>query len=403
MAREKMYELAFQYKDTKLWQRLYDDEIFAVRLTDGEIGYCSVMGMMGEHLALGLYVGNRGYQSFRLLLDTEFELLDNVEMGILLTEQDCLQCSFEKKDMLSDEELLEARKYASLHGRALRGKNAFPKFTKYRPGRYPWTYDSELDENRICDALSAAIALGDILCQYSKEQLGLHSLRENVRTIPLLSYEDGRWIVRTTALPAAEIVYPEPVLVNEVMAAYIKRKKKAGNWECGTLRIPNAVQGEAQEEAPYFPLALICVDVTTELVQQPIVTDGDKAEEMMNLFAKLLMEASTVPKKISCGDNRCFAILKDLCAKTGIQLIRTDSLAALSQVMEHFLGNLGIDEEGEPDFEQLEALFDSLMQMRDGELLQMPEEMVVMLLDMAEDGIVPDSLAKRIRKLFRNC
>ena len=231
----------------------------------------------------------------------------------------------------------------------------------------------------------------------------MHSLRENVRTIPLLSYEDGRWIVRTTALPAAEIVYPEPVLVNEVMAAYIKRKKKAGNWECGTLRIPNAVQGEAQEEAPYFPLALICVDVTTELVQQPIVTDGDKAEEMMNLFAELLMEASTVPKKISCGDNRCFAILKDLCAKTGIQLIRTDSLAALSQVMEHFLGNLGIDEEGEPDFEQLEALFDSLMQMRDGELLQMPEEMVVMLLDMAEDGIVPDSLAKRIRKLFRNC
>ena len=125
MAREKMYELAFQYKDTKLWQRLYDDEMFAVRLTDGEIGYCSVMGMMGEHLALGLYVGNRGYQSFRLLLDTEFELLDNVEMGILLTEQDCLQCSFEKKDMLSDEELLEARKYASLHGRALRGKTLF--------------------------------------------------------------------------------------------------------------------------------------------------------------------------------------------------------------------------------------------------------------------------------------
>ena len=34
MAREKMYELAFQYKDTKLWQRLYDDEMFAVRLTD---------------------------------------------------------------------------------------------------------------------------------------------------------------------------------------------------------------------------------------------------------------------------------------------------------------------------------------------------------------------------------
>lgn len=33
MATEKMYELAFRFRDTKLWQRLYD-EMFAVRLTD---------------------------------------------------------------------------------------------------------------------------------------------------------------------------------------------------------------------------------------------------------------------------------------------------------------------------------------------------------------------------------
>ena len=43
---EKMYELAFQYKSTKLWQQLYDDELFAVQLDDGEIGYCSIMGAL---------------------------------------------------------------------------------------------------------------------------------------------------------------------------------------------------------------------------------------------------------------------------------------------------------------------------------------------------------------------
>ena len=40
MATERMYELAFQYKGIKLWQQLYDDELFAVRLSDGAIGYC---------------------------------------------------------------------------------------------------------------------------------------------------------------------------------------------------------------------------------------------------------------------------------------------------------------------------------------------------------------------------
>ena len=49
---EKMYELAFQYKSTKLWQQLYDDELFAVQLEDGEIGYCSIMGELGDHIAL---------------------------------------------------------------------------------------------------------------------------------------------------------------------------------------------------------------------------------------------------------------------------------------------------------------------------------------------------------------
>ena len=48
MATERMYELAFRYKKAKLWQRMFDSELFAVKLSDGKIGYCSIMGRMGE-------------------------------------------------------------------------------------------------------------------------------------------------------------------------------------------------------------------------------------------------------------------------------------------------------------------------------------------------------------------
>ena len=63
MATEKMYDLAFQYKGTKLWQQFYDDELFAVKLSDGEIGYCCVMGMLGQHNALALYVGEKAIRA----------------------------------------------------------------------------------------------------------------------------------------------------------------------------------------------------------------------------------------------------------------------------------------------------------------------------------------------------
>ncbi|MGN0982904.1 MAG: DUF6930 domain-containing protein [Candidatus Limivicinus sp.] len=399
MATEKMYELAFQYKDTKLWQQIYDDEMFAVRLTDGEIGYCSVMGMMGDHLALGLYVGEEGYKSYRLLLDAEYALLDDVVMGALLREQSCLQCSFENKSSLSEEELAELHQYATAHEKVLRGKDAFPQFTKYRPGRYPWFFDSPLDKQRICDALTAAIALARLLRRCSKEELGLHSLRNGIPVIPLLAFADGCWFVRYTELPAAEIAYPEPELVNEVAAAHIKRKVKKGIWECGTVRLPNAVLGEAQQgEAPYFPLTLVCVELGTGLVQQLIVTDGEDAAEMMNRFAEQILDVDIAPQKINCGDERCYAILKDLCAKTGIQLERTAALKTLRRVMRDLLEHTAEDENEEPDAEQLE-IFELLMQMRDGDLTQLPQDVATLLLRLAEAGVLSEPMAKRVKML----
>ena len=402
MATEKMYELAFQYKGTKLWQQLYDDELFAVLLSDGAIGYCCVMGMVGEHNALALYVGGEGYQSYCAIRNADQDRMTDQMMGELLTSQNCLQCSFESKDMLSEEELEEVRQYASSHQKLLRGKNAFPQFTKYRPGRFPWHYDSALDEQRICDALGAAAALKKMLRSYSKEELGLFSLDEEPAKIPMLAFEGGRWIMKYTSLPDAEIRYPEPKLTNDVTAARIKRKAKAGVWECGTLRLPSAVQEEGQpDEAPYYPLALLFIELGNELVQEPIVTDGEDPAEMLNEFAQQLLDGKTVPRTIRCGDERCFSLLKDLCAKTGIRLEMTDDPEALNDVIGDLLDHLAGEEDAELDPKEVEEMFDVLMQMPDSELRQMPQELVNMLYSLSEAGALPDALDNRIRKLFR--
>ena len=385
-----MYELAFQYKGIKLWQQLYDAELFAVRLSDGAIGYCCVMGMIGEHNALALYVGEEGYQSYCAIRNADQDHMTDQMMGELLTSQDCLQCSFENKDMLSEEELEEVQQYASNHQKLLRGKNAFPQFTKYRPGRFPWHYDS------------AAAALKKMLRSYSKEELGLFSLDEEPVKIPMLAFEGGRWIMKYTALPNAEIRYPEPKLTNDVTAARIKRKAKAGVWECGTLWLPNAVQEEAHaDEAPYYPLALLFIELGNELVQEPIVTDGEDPAEMLNEFAQQLLDVKTAPRTIRCGDERCFSLLKDLCAKTGIRLEKTDDPEALNDVIGDLLEHLAGEEDAEFDPKEVEEMFDVLMQMPDSELRQMPQELVNMLYSLSEAGALPDALDNRIRMLFR--
>ncbi len=68
---DRIYQLAFELRKEKLWRILPDTALFAVRLPDGEIGYCNMMGALGEHLALCLYVGDRGFASYRRLMERE--------------------------------------------------------------------------------------------------------------------------------------------------------------------------------------------------------------------------------------------------------------------------------------------------------------------------------------------
>ena len=50
MTRDDLYQAAFEYKRTKLWKKLWDNDIFALRLSDGRIGYINVMGRLGEYM-----------------------------------------------------------------------------------------------------------------------------------------------------------------------------------------------------------------------------------------------------------------------------------------------------------------------------------------------------------------
>ena len=399
---EKMYELAFQYKSTKLWQQLYDDELFAVQLENGEIGYCSIMGELGDHIALGLYVGDSGYQSYRFLLDQPHQVDDDILMGALLTSQECLQCSFENKDMLSDEELEEVRAYAAAHDKPLRGKNAFPQFTKYRPGRYPWHFDSPVDEQKICTALSAAIALKKMLRGHQKYELGLASVREGASKVPLLVQQESRWIIKFAALPDARMSYPLTEWQDEMTTVRIKKLRKRGTLQCGVMRLPSPVQDEEkQDEAPYFPLVLVCLNLVSGVLLRPILSKTGDGLDMAARFAEMILSAKAAPERVELRDEQTKAILSDFCGKAGIQAAIADDLSDMDDAMLQMMYRMEPDTDTEDEVEQVEDLCEMLMQMRDGELKQLPEEMVLMLLDLDEDGLIPEVLGKRLRRIFR--
>jgi len=93
MNMDRMYELAFKFRDTKLWNYVYEDELFAVKLSDGRFAFCSIMGNSGQHIALALYIGAEGFESFKMLHHKSTELSPTDLMQELDTMQLSLVCS----------------------------------------------------------------------------------------------------------------------------------------------------------------------------------------------------------------------------------------------------------------------------------------------------------------------
>lgn len=61
---DDMLQAAFALRKQEPWNVLGDYNVFAVKLSCGETGYCSVMGEAGIMHGLGLYVGRKQFSSF---------------------------------------------------------------------------------------------------------------------------------------------------------------------------------------------------------------------------------------------------------------------------------------------------------------------------------------------------
>ena len=125
----RLYESAVRIKEISPWEWMTETDVFGVQSPEsGELGFVSVMGLLGEHYAVSLYLGSEGIHGF----------LDLQEMGPFadpgaLIQIPQIQASFENREELDkrDREVIEEL------GLKFRGRNAWPMFRSYRPSLFP--------------------------------------------------------------------------------------------------------------------------------------------------------------------------------------------------------------------------------------------------------------------------
>ena len=335
MPRKELYLAAEEFQKAKLWETLYDAELFGVRYQDGETGYVSVMGRAKQHFAMALYMDEAGLYSYHRLSSLTEGASASLRRDCFLS-QECLSCSFEKDGELMEKDRAEQNLYGLTYtGRA-------PLFRKYAPFKYPWYVEDPLDENRLLLALRAGFEVSKRLLNDSviaamtdPKGGGLEEVKCRLgfsnKTLPVLKVQDGGFSWTTENLPDEwEIENHVPILQNDLAAARLKKlNPEAGRfWYCHVTMYPGALDGEP----PRFPAFMLLLDTEKGIAHMPPVSRyPEQMQEMIGPFLDYVAQQGK-PQCVYALGKRTYDLLHSVAEQIGLFLIEKDRIPELEEV-----------------------------------------------------------------------
>ncbi|MBR1477766.1 MAG: hypothetical protein IJ608_07380 [Lachnospiraceae bacterium] len=361
------------------------------------------MGKNGEYNALGLYIGEEGFGSYRVIANAGYTGSEFKDHELLL-KQRCLQLALEGKEDLLPDEVTEVRDYAKKNGIKLSGKNAYPQFIKYEPDYHPWKVKTEDDMESLYEAASAAILLAEELEKTSPAELGIDNINQFTAKVPLFEVKGDKLIASGLVdLPGdLEEKYDYVKADNEILLASVKKLPKKGIWETELLRMMEPVQDDP-EEAPYYPLLLLVVESKSGyMLPVPMVSGPEiDQQELLQEYVKGWKMQGCYPKELRCRDERTYALLKDICEKTEVKVrIYEKEMPMLDEAEEALLEDT-LGDDPEEAMNQFADIIDMILNMSKSELKMIPKPMIEELKMMMDHDIFPNDIATELKEKLK--
>lgn len=398
--KEKLYGAAFAYKKLKLWDRMWDSELFALRLSGDRTGYVSISSF-DSYPTVTLYIGEESLESFYAIkeLEEDFITLSLFQVDEIYMRRDCLECSFEGKDDLQEYEREEAKQYAKALGVKITGKRAYPYFLRYQPYLVSSHLRTEQEEEDLCEAISGGIWIAQAWKKLSP-QLAEGKLRNQKGEIPVLKRQDAAWSLDWMALPERKKKeWPEPKVGNDISIARLKKIKKNGVYQCEIIHYPEPVQDDS-EETPFFPATLLMVDASNEyILPLPVIRSYEKEfQGLLDALIHGMLENNICPAELLVKDERTYAFAKDLCGRLKIKLEQQENLDALENVEEDLYQTFG-QSEAESQ-EQIIQLLEEMLKLDRQDLNHLPTLVKEQLRILLEQEVLPGPLKEKISQIL---
>jgi hypothetical protein len=323
----ELYEAVVRVKELSPWEWMTETDVFGVQNPEtDELGFASVMGMLGEHYAMSLYLGPEGIYGFWY-----FEDMGPLAPPEGLLEIPQLQASFENRDGLDKRD----REIIKEVGLKFRGRHAWPMFRSYRPGFAPWFVEAR-EARFLTHALNQLV---DVAPRFKDDPSLLEPPGDESYLVRVSRQEDGTlvWEDRLMDVPPPE---PSPIPIEidpQVLEDLEQLPRSRNRLEMDFFMFPAPVQ--EKKARPYFPYMLLTVDAQSSMVLGTELLKPDPSLEAMwgsipASVARQLAAAGIVPEEISVGSDLLFQLLQPLAELLRFELEQSEILPNLHPVKE---------------------------------------------------------------------
>ncbi|MCP4424039.1 MAG: hypothetical protein GY803_06085 [Chloroflexi bacterium] len=327
-----LYEAADRIKELGPWQWMREDEIFGVQNPEnGEIGFVSVMGKLGEHLSITVYLGVDAINQFWSLEDVinsndEWEIANR----LLIIPQ--IQASFENRDMVEKEDAgIMRRLNLKYHGR-----NAYPTFRYIKPGCPHWFLETE----QIPFLLHVMNQTENVTSRYKNDKSLLYPEDVDNHEMYLLRVpeeQDGKivWRDEIEPIPKSGKRTTQVDIDLETFEALQNTPRVGNSVEIDLFLTMTPIQ-EKRGERPYFPFTLLIVDADSGIVLShgllsPLPSIDKMYSKMPQKVIDLLLDINMLPYEVFTQSFIVTQLLSSLFEQLDTPLIELSSLPMLNE------------------------------------------------------------------------
>ncbi|MCX8111024.1 MAG: hypothetical protein N3D15_07225 [Syntrophorhabdaceae bacterium] len=327
---ERLYKYASMFKEFAPWRWMDDSMLFGVQNPQNkEIGYCCVMGNLGEVFGVVVYLGNEGLDFFERLQSEEI-LPDNPEVMFM---QRCLSLTFDDREYLDKRDMDIIKRL----GLKFRGRQSWPLFRNYLPGYVPWFLTGS-EVRYLTLVLPHVMRMGEIL---REDPNYLESRRGKGYLVMVPKEKDGglkwseRWI-----MPEKTQMEKIEAPINEISLKKIKNKakKQPHTWEVDFFYVPIIIK---EGDRPYFPyLALYVEKESGQIINFVMVKHDNFVQEFSDNLFKLFDKINIIPQAIEVHQDAVYDFLNPITDRLDIDLKKTKSLKSLNMAKKGLINYL---------------------------------------------------------------